>query len=124
MIGIRGATTIEIDNEEEIIKSTIELLKEIISSNSLSNEKVTAIFFSCTKDITTAYPAKAARHMGFTEAALMCFQEMHVEGSLQKCIRICIFYDGEIPMKDIRHIYMNSAKQLRPDLVPFNTTNF
>ena len=124
MIGIRGATTIENDNEEEIIKNTIDLLKEIISANSLNNEKVTAIFFSSTKDITAAYPAKAARHMGLTDVPLMCSQEMHVEGSLQKCIRLCLFYDGEISKKDIKHIYLNNAKQLRPDLVLCNTTNF
>ena len=117
MIGIRGATTIEKDNEEEIIKNTIDLLKEIISSNNLSNEKVTAIFFSSTKDISAAYPAKAARHMGLTDVPLMCFQEMHVEGSLKKCIRLCISYDGEIAKKDVRHIYLNNAKQLRPDIV-------
>ncbi len=124
MIGIRGATTIENDNEEEIIKNTIDLLKEIFSANSLSNEKVTAIFFSSTKDVSAAYPAKAARHMGLTDVPLMCSQEMHVEGSLQKCIRLCLFYDGDISKKDIRHIYLNNAKQLRPDLVFCNTTNF
>jgi chorismate mutase len=117
MIGIRGATTIEIDDEKEIMKNTIDLLKEIISANDLSNDKVTAVFFSSTKDISAAYPAKAARHMGFTDVPLMCFQEMHVEGSLQKCIRLCVFYDGEMAKKDLRHIYLNNAKQLRPDIV-------
>lgn len=117
MIGIRGATTIERDNEEEIIKNTLELIKEVIGVNGLDKEKVTAMFFSCTRDITSAYPAKAARHMGFTDIPLMCFQEMHVEGSLEKCIRLCIFYDGEVHKQDIRHIYLKEAKGLRPDLV-------
>lgn len=116
MVGIRGATTIEKDNEEELLKGTMELIREITAANSLDKDKVTAIFFSCTRDITAAYPAKAARHMGFTDVPLMCFQEMHVEGSLQKCIRLCVFYDGEIHKKDVRHIYLRGAAQLRPDL--------
>ena len=123
MIGIRGATTIERDNEEEIIKNTIDLLKEMISSNNLVNEKVTAIFFSSTKDLSAAYPAKAARHMGLIDVPLMCSQEMHVEGSLQKCIRVCLFYDGEISKKNVRHIYLNDAKQLRPDLANQHVNN-
>jgi monofunctional chorismate mutase len=47
----------------------------------------------------------------------MCFQEMDVQDSLQKCIRICVFYNGEIAKKDVRHIYLNNAKKLRPDLL-------
>jgi chorismate mutase len=123
VIGIRGATTVENDNEEELMRNTIDLLKEIIDINSLDNRKITAIFFSCTRDITAAYPAKAARHMGFTDVPLMCFQEMYVENSLQKCIRLCIFYDGELSKSDIRHVYLNNARQLRPDLLPANITD-
>lgn len=119
MVGIRGATTIEKDTEEEIVKYTIELLKEIINANSLDSEMITAMFFSCTKDIVSAYPAKAARHMGFTGVPLMCFQEMHVEGSLRKCIRVCVFYSGEIKKKDVKHVYLREARNLRPDLTHF-----
>lgn len=117
MIGIRGATTIVQDNEEEVIRGTIELLKEILKANSLDKDKLTAIFFTCTRDIVSAYPAKAARHIGFTDIPLMCFQEMLVEGSLGKCIRVCVFYDGDISKKDVRHIYLNEAMKLRPDLL-------
>lgn len=116
MIGIRGATTISHDSEEEVVKGTIELLKEILKANSLDKDKLTAIFFTCTRDIVSAYPAKAARHMGFVDIPLMCFQEMHVEGSLEKCIRVCVFYDGAINKKDVRHIYLHEAAKLRPDL--------
>lgn len=116
MIGIRGATTINSNNEEEIIVNTVILMKEVIKSNSLEKDKITAVFFSCTKDITAAYPAKAARQMGFTDIPLMCFQEMHVEDSLQKCIRLCVFYNADIDKADVRHIYLNNARELRPDL--------
>lgn len=116
MVGIRGATTINNDTEEDIMNCTTELLEKAISYNSLDRELIKAVFFSCTKDITSAYPAKAAREIGFTEIPLMCFQEMHVDGSLQKCIRLCIFYEGEISPKDIKHVYLKEAKHLRPDL--------
>lgn len=117
MIGIRGATTINNNNEEEIFINTVALMEEVIYSNSLERNRITAVFFSCTKDITAAYPAKAVREMGFTDIPLMCFQEMNVLDSLQKCIRLCVFYNEEIDKKDVRHIYLNNAKQLRPDLL-------
>lgn len=117
MIGIRGATTININEEKEILSNTIDLMKKVIYDNVLETNKIAAIFFSCTKDITAAYPAKAVREMGFTDVPLMCFQEMDVQDSLQKCIRICVFYNGEIAKKDVRHIYLNNAKKLRPDLL-------
>lgn len=116
MTGIRGAITVETDTEKEILENTKELLLQIIEKNGLEKEKITAMFFSCTKDLKTAYPAVAAREIGFTDIALMCFQEMHVEGSLEKCIRVCIFYDEKMDKACIRPVYLKSAARLRPDL--------
>lgn len=117
MVSIRGATTINSDNQEEIISNTRLLLEQVININKLENKHITAIFFSCTKDITAAYPARAARELGITHAALMCLQEMFVEGSLEKCIRVCLFYDQELEQASVKHVYLNKAVILRPDLI-------
>lgn len=117
MQNIRGAITVKNNNSAEILEATMELLQEIIKANNLNIDKITAIFFSCTKDLTIAYPAKAARDMGITHAALMCLQEMHVENSLPKCIRVCFFYDKDGTQDEIRHIYLREAASLRPDLL-------
>jgi len=116
MVTIRGATTIDRDNAEEMLSGTTELLRNIIHANKLELENIIAIFFTCTQDITSAYPAKAARDMGITHASLMCMQEMHVAHSLGKCIRVCIFYEGELSKESIKHIYLRNALSLRPDL--------
>lgn len=117
MLSIRGATTITADSPEEVISATTELLQSIIIENKLQLEKITAVFFTCTRDITSAYPAKAARDLGITQAALMCLQEMYVENSLDRCIRICVFYNEETISDMIKHIYLNNAVTLRPDLL-------
>lgn len=117
MISIRGATTIQNDVEEEIISGTKELLQETIRANKLAINQITAIIFTCTKDITSAYPAKAARELGMTNSALMCVQEMYVENSLTMCIRICIFYDGDPSIEKIQHVFLRKAIILRPDLI-------
>lgn len=117
MVGIRGATTVINDSIEEIISNTRILLENIIEANSLDTKLITSIFFSCTRDITAAYPARAARELGITHAALMCLQEMQVEGSLEKCIRICIFYNKSMEQNSVKHVYLNKAVILRPDLI-------
>jgi monofunctional chorismate mutase len=117
MISIRGATTIQNDKAEEILSATSELLQKTISANQLDINQITAIIFTCTKDISSTYPAKAARDLGIAQAALMCVQEMYVENSLPKCIRICIFYNHDILAEEIKHIYLKNAAILRPDLI-------
>jgi monofunctional chorismate mutase len=117
MLSIRGATTINKNTAEEVLSVTRQLLEQVIKANDLDISLITAIFFTCTKDITSAYPARAARDLGITRASLMCFQEMHVDGSLEKCIRLCVFYDKDSKQESAKHVYLNKAAALRPDLI-------
>lgn len=117
MISIRGATTIQNNEEEDIIAGTKELLQETMRANKLDINQITAIIFTCTKDITATYPAKAARELGIINSALMCVQEMYVENSLSMCIRICIFYNNDNLSDKIQHIFIKDAIILRPDLI-------
>jgi chorismate mutase len=84
MVSLRGATTISQDKEEELLGAAEELLRQMIHHNRLDMERIHAIFFTCTRDIVSAYPARAARALGITKASLMCLQEMYVENSLEK----------------------------------------
>ncbi len=113
---IRGAITLKENNEKEIIISTKELLLEIENKNNLNRENVISILFSSTKDLTAEYPAKAARLLGYTQCGLMCFNEMEVVGSINKCIRVMVLYQGSLEQRNVKHIYLRDAKTLRPDL--------
>lgn len=116
MISIRGATTVNNDSKEEILSNTKILLENIIKANKLDMNKITAIFFTCTRDLVSAYPAPAARDLGITEASLMCMQEMYVEGSLDKCIRVSVLYIRDALQSQVKHIYLNNAVGLRQDI--------
>ena len=61
MTAIRGATTVSVNAAEEIANAAAELIDEIMNRNFLDGEDIVAIIFSCTKDLTAAYPAKGAR---------------------------------------------------------------
>ena len=116
VVSIRGAITVKNNTKEDIITATEELLLKIVEKNNLNKDDVISILFSSTKDLSAEYPAKAARLLGYTQCSLMCFNEMEVLDSMQKCIRTMILCQHSLEQKDIKHIYLRDAKALRPDL--------
>ena len=116
--GIRGATVVECDEPTAIWVATRELLMAIQSANpSLNTVDLASIWFSATPDLKSAYPAAAARQMGWTDVPLMCVQEMEVPGSLAHCIRVLLHWNTELPQEAVRHVFLGEAATLRPDLV-------
>ncbi len=116
MFCVRGATTVTQNEKNEILNATAEMIQFIIAYNNLEISDIIQIQFTMTKDLDATYPAVAARQIGITEAALMCVQELYVVGSLEKCIRCAVLCDGEKKQKEVKHVYLEGAKGLRPDL--------
>ncbi|QIB26052.1 chorismate mutase [Caloranaerobacter azorensis] len=116
IVTIRGAITVNNNTREDIIKYTKKLLEEIIKQNNINKSNIISILFSATKDLNKAYPAIAARELGLNNCGLMCFQEMDVENSLNKCIRVLVFLKSNLNQIDVKHIYLEKASVLRPDL--------
>lgn len=117
MIAIRGAITVQENSEIDILESTKALLLAIIENNNLVNEDILSIYFTATNDITKVYPAVAARQIGLTNCSLLCAQEMYVEGSMKKCIRVLCQVQIDCQQKDVKHVYLREAKHLRPDIL-------
>ncbi|HVB73080.1 MAG TPA: chorismate mutase [Ktedonobacteraceae bacterium] len=112
--GIRGATTIERNEREEILAATTELLQLLIQKNNLRAEDITSAIFTMTGDLDAEFPAVAARMLGWTEVALMCMREIPVPGSLGKCIRVLLHVNTTRSASEIRHVYIRGAVNLRP----------
>jgi chorismate mutase len=117
MFSVRGAITVEVDEKEEILKAAEELLSKILKYNNIAIENIISIIFSCTRDLKSAYPSEAARNMGIKYASLLCLQEMYVEGSMEKCIRVLMYVNGEKKQNEVKHIFLRKAVELRPDLM-------
>jgi chorismate mutase len=115
--GIRGATSVDVNNAEAIMTATRELLERIVALNDLSVEDVGSVVFTATSDLDAAYPARAAREMGWTNTPLLCMQEMAVAGSLPRCIRVLVHWNTDRTPDQVRHVYLGGARALRPDLV-------
>lgn len=113
--GVRGATTIEADDRELVLKATRELLALMIRLNGIRSDDVASAIFTTTPDIVSVFPATAARQLGWLDVPLMCAHEMSVAGSLGHCIRILLHWNTDKPQQAIQHVYLHEARNLRPD---------
>lgn len=111
MIAIRGAVDAQ-NTASSIINQSKILLEEIIRVNKLDKKEIKCILFTATQDIDKAYPALAARYIGLNDTALICLNEMLVEGQMQGVVRTTVFYNDDINKIDI---YLGKTKSLRKD---------
>lgn len=115
--GVRGATTVQVDTDIEIMTAVERLLREMIELNSIEAEKVASIFISMTEDLRSAFPAKALRKIdGWTYVPVVCMQEIPIVNSLPLCIRIMLHLNTDKEQTQIQHVYQEGATVLRPDL--------
>ncbi|MFD2704444.1 chorismate mutase [Salibacterium lacus] len=115
--GVRGATTVKKNTEEQIVSSTKRLLEKMIKENNISSEKVSHIWFTVTEDLDAAFPAKATRLIdGWQFVPVMCAREIPVPDSLPLCIRVMMTAETEAVQQEVNHVYLNDAVSLRPDL--------
>jgi len=113
---IRGATTVDRDCPEEIMERTSELLLEMVSRNNVKPDDIIQIMFTSTQDLTSAFPATAARKLGWVDTPLITAVEMNVANSLDRCIRVLMTVYTTLSKSEIVHVYIGRAKELRPDL--------
>ncbi len=115
--GIRGATTVTENTATAITEAVIELLDDIEAHNQLDPKEIICVFFTTTPDLDAIFPAAAARQRpNWDSVPLLDLQQMQVEGSLQRCIRVLIQVNTPHPQSEIVHRYLRQAKTLRPDL--------
>jgi chorismate mutase len=113
--GVRGATTADANTEDALLEATRELLTQLVEANGIDPADVASVYFTATPDLQAAFPAKAARQLGWLDTALMCAQEMAVPGQPARCVRVLIHWNTERPQAAIEHVYLRGATVLRPD---------
>ena len=113
--GVRGATTAEANTREAILAATNELLCLMIEANNIEPDDVASAIFTTTLDLNADYPALAARALGWHDVALMCMHEMNVPHGLRHCIRILLHWNTNVAARDVKHVYLRGAVNLRPD---------
>ena len=113
---IRGAVQIDADERQAILDGTAELVTAVMSRNSLSTDDVISVIFTATPDLTSEFPALAARSLGFQEVPLLCATEMSVPGSLPRVVRLMMHVQTPKFRSEIQHVYLRGAVALRVDI--------
>lgn len=112
---VRGATKVARNDADEILRSTEELVKELIARNDLEPERMVSCIFTSTHNLNAEFPAVAARQLGLGGVPLLCAQEIDVPGAMVGVIRVLLHYyapGGHEPA----HVYLGDAQELRSDL--------
>ena len=117
MLAIRGATTVKNNDTQEILNESAIMIKTIIESNNLELDDIVSMCFTMTSDLDSVYPSVAVREiLTITDIPMLNFEEKHIQDSLDKCIRVMIYINTTKNKKDINHVYLNNASNLRSDL--------
>ena len=113
---VRGAVQIDADRPDLVVAGTEELLLEIMARNSVEPDHLISLLFTMTQDLTSEFPAVAARRLGLGVVPLMCAVEVPVPGSLPRVVRVMAHIESDLTTTAIRHVYLHGARVLRPDL--------
>lgn len=114
--GLRGASTCTANTVEEITEVTQELLLAMLERNSIAHDDVISVLFTTTPDLVAAFPATAARGIGFGDIPLLCASEIAVPGTLPLVVRILLHAYTSRSRDELRHVYLRNALSLRDDL--------
>lgn len=115
--GIRGATTAAANSVPAILTATTELLEAIIEQNHIRLADIASAIFTVTDDLDAAFPALAAREMGWGDVPLLCAREIAVPGGPPRCIRVLLHVNTDRAQHLIHHVYLRDATVLRPEFV-------
>ncbi len=111
--GLRGATVADANTPEAIYAATREMLSRLIDANGIVERDLAMAYFTVTPDLNAAFPAAAARQLGWNNTALMCATEIPVPDALPRCIRVLILLNTDREPHELTNIYLNGAEVLR-----------
>jgi chorismate mutase len=113
---LRGATTLDEDSPEQMTERVVALLEQLFDRNAVHHDDLVSVIFTATADVASMFPATAARAFGLGDVPLLCAQELGIEGSTPRCIRVLIHLTTDRPRGELHHVYLEGARTLRDDL--------
>jgi chorismate mutase len=113
---IRAAIQVDTDTPADIYQGVRDMVTAILERNELTSDDVISIFFTSTPDLTSCFPAAAAREIGFRDVPLLCAGEIAVPGALPRTVRLLAHVESPRPRPEIRHAFLAGAAALRDDL--------
>ncbi len=118
---IRGATQLAADERDHLLERTTELVRTVLAENALSTDALISIVFTATDDVSSEFPAYAARALGLVDVPLLCARELEIDGSLPRVVRLLMHVETDLTRADVTHVYLHGAARLRRDLTHVRT---
>jgi chorismate mutase len=115
---VRGATQVERDDKEHVLARTRELVELLTSRNDVGPDDLISMTFTATPDVASVAPALAARQLGHHDVALICVQEMVVEGSMPRVVRVLAHLETDRTNAELVNVYLHGTQLLRVDVPP------
>ena len=113
---VRGAIQVDEDDRQQVLDATTELLETVLERNGLTQEDLISVVFTATPDLTSEFPAYAARQMGFVDVPLLCASEIAVAGAMPRVLRVLAHVETDLPRSEVKHAFLRGAAALRRDL--------
>ena len=113
---VRGAIDVERDERDLVLEASTALVREVLDRNGLVPDDLVSIVFTATPDLTSEFPAYAARQMGIVDVPLLCASEIDVPGAMPRVLRLLAHVETDLPRAQLRHVYLRGAAALRTDL--------
>ena len=114
--GLRGAITVDRNDEAEIVATTAELLGVMMVRNGLAVDDLISITFTATPDLDAGFSAAAARAANLSLVPVIGAMEVGVKGGLERCVRVLMHIYTAAPPEKLRHVYLKDARNLPSDL--------
>ena len=113
---VRGATQLIEDTREQMLDRVAEMVSEVMTANHLGVDDFISVVFTATSDLTSEFPAYAARQLGFDDVPLLCARELEIEGSMPRVVRLLAHVESDLARNEVTHVYLHGAAALRRDL--------
>jgi chorismate mutase len=113
---LRGATTLDEDTAGQVNDRVRDLVSTMMERNGIDHDDLVSILFTATNDVTSMFPATAARSLGLGDVPLICASELDIAGAVQRCIRVLMHFYTERTRQALHHVYLEGARGLRDDL--------
>jgi chorismate mutase len=113
---VRGATQVDRDERDLVLAAAGELVAAVLERNAIDPVDLISVIFTATPDLTSEFPAYAARRLGITDVPLLCATEIDVPGAMPRVLRLLAHFETGLSRAEIRHVYLHGAAGLRTDL--------
>lgn len=115
MRAVRAATSVTADDPALVREAVTELLETLMSINGIDADDVISALFTATPDLVSAFPATAARTLGWTDVPMLCATEIDVPGAPPRILRVLLHVERAVTAPPLVPVYLRDAVALRPE---------